>query len=307
MTTTISTEAFKEIFPDCPEPQARAIAVSSAFAEFGFTDVDAQCGYFGITGNETGGYTLNKTRESMMYAPSTAYRAFGTSRATRCITLCPLDDNGNYVRNDSGEAFANCIYANMIGNGNYQSGDGWRFRGGFDVQLTGRGNYDAIGSLMGINLVEADIDQMASDPDMNARVAACFIGPYAGLLPLLSTGSQDDFLAAANKVGYPPPGATDTRLMYWNRARTVLGVGGDTPLMPPKPPKSVPLPPTLAVGAYSSDVTVLQRLLLSTSTITVDGAFGQATRTAVINYQKAYGLYADGVVGPATWSKLLGV
>lgn len=306
MTTTITTAEFSEIFRDCPEPEARAAAVSAAFAEFGFTDVDAQCGYFGITGNETGGYTSNKTRENMMYSPSTAYRAFGTSRATRCVTLCPLNDAGAVVRSDRGEAFANCIYANMIGNGNYASGDGWRYRGGFDVQLTGRGNYHAVGALMGVDLEGGDIDTMASDPDMNARVAACFIGPYAGLIPLLSTGAQDDFLAAANKVGYPPPGATDTRLMYWNRARTVLGVDGGTPILPPKS-RSVPLPATISMDAYNSNVTVLQRLLLPTSTIAVDGAFGPATRAAVINYQKAYGLSADGVVGPATWASLLGV
>ena len=39
----------------------------------------------------------------------------------------------------------------------------------------------------------------------------------------------------------------------------------------------------------------------------VDGDFGLATQNAVIAYQAKKGLTADGIVGPATWGKLLGV
>lgn len=38
-----------------------------------------------------------------------------------------------------------------------------------------------------------------------------------------------------------------------------------------------------------------------------DGIFGQNTKNAVIAYQKAKGLGVDGIVGPKTWSKLLGL
>lgn len=39
---------------------------------------------------------------------------------------------------------------------------------------------------------------------------------------------------------------------------------------------------------------------------TVDGIFGSGTERAVIAFQKANGLQGDGVVGPATWGKILG-
>jgi len=41
------------------------------------------------------------------------------------------------------ELIANHTYANRVGNGNVESGDGWRFRGRGGIQLTFRDNYKA--------------------------------------------------------------------------------------------------------------------------------------------------------------------
>lgn len=51
-------------------------------------------------------------------------------------------------------------------------------------------------------------------------------------------------------------------------------------------------------NGISYAVTVLQRHL----GITADGIFGANTKTKLIEYQKAHGLSADGICGPATWS-----
>ena len=55
------------------------------------------------------------------------------------------------------------------------------------------------------------------------------------------------------------------------------------------------------------DVDYLQfmlKILGYTELGTVDGVFGQKTRSAVIRFQKANGLEADGIVGRLTWEKL---
>jgi putative chitinase len=46
-------------------------------------------------------------------------------------------------------AIANEVYANRMGNGTPQSGDGWRFRGNGAIQLTGRANHAEFGKSIG--------------------------------------------------------------------------------------------------------------------------------------------------------------
>lgn len=66
----------------------------------------------------------------------------------------------------------------------------------------------------------------------------------------------------------------------------------------------------LARGNKGKAVKALQLLLIgygySCGAAGADGDFGSATDSAVRKFQKANGLTADGVVGPATWAKLLG-
>ena len=69
--------------------------------------------------------------------------------------------------------------------------------------------------------------------------------------------------------------------------------------------------PRLANGSNGSSVKALQILLIgykySCGGAGADGKFGAATDAAVRRFQKAQGLTVDGIVGPATWAKLLGV
>ena len=69
--------------------------------------------------------------------------------------------------------------------------------------------------------------------------------------------------------------------------------------------------PRLVKGSKGDAVKALQILLIgykySCGAYGADGSFGAATDSAVRRFQKAMGLEADGIVGPATWNKLLGV
>ena len=52
------------------------------------------------------------------------------------------------------ERIANIVYANRMGNGPPESGDGWRFRGGGIFQLTGRWNQSQCAADLGVPLVQ---------------------------------------------------------------------------------------------------------------------------------------------------------
>jgi cell wall-associated NlpC family hydrolase len=73
--------------------------------------------------------------------------------------------------------------------------------------------------------------------------------------------------------------------------------------VPSRAPKA---DPTLQQGATGSAVVELQQLLTRAgySPGAADGHFGAMTKTAVMNFQRARGLTADGIVGPMTWAAL---
>ncbi|MBO6159070.1 MAG: peptidoglycan-binding protein, partial [Firmicutes bacterium] len=63
--------------------------------------------------------------------------------------------------------------------------------------------------------------------------------------------------------------------------------------------------PSVYYGSWGESVRTLQQLLNSRgASLETDGIFGQATDTAVRNFQSSNGLVADGIVGPLTWAKL---
>ncbi len=63
--------------------------------------------------------------------------------------------------------------------------------------------------------------------------------------------------------------------------------------------------PVLKKGADGPAVKRLQKALnAANQAVAVDGDFGNGTKRAVMAFQAAHGLEADGIVGPATWAAL---
>lgn len=56
---------------------------------------------------------------------------------------------------------ANRVYANRMGNGPEESGDGWKYRGRGAIQLTGKNNYKAFSEWMGKSIILENPDIVA--------------------------------------------------------------------------------------------------------------------------------------------------
>jgi predicted chitinase len=68
--------------------------------------------------------------------------------------------------------FANTFYGDRLGNKGGE--DGYNFRGRGNVQMTGKGNYEAVGKLMGIDLI-ANPDLVSSDGKIQWTSGAVFV------------------------------------------------------------------------------------------------------------------------------------
>jgi putative chitinase len=112
---------------------------------------------------------------------------------------------------------ANYVYAMRLGNGPPECNDGWNFRGGGIIQITGRTNYKAAARALDLplDLQPAKIEQ----PLIAARVAGWFWRSH-GLNELADTG---DFERITETINGPAKLGLAERIAFWEKAKTVLG------------------------------------------------------------------------------------
>ena len=83
------------------------------------------------------------------------------------------------------------------------------------------------------------------------------------------------------------------------------------PAPTPKPSGKIEGLPVVKSGSRGDAAKIVQGALIakgySCGSSGIDGVFGTASVAALKSYQKAQGITADGIVGPATWGKLLEV
>jgi len=95
--------------------------------------------------------------------------------ATRLMAVWPSRFPNIAVANqyaNNPEKIANYVYAGRLGNGDEESGDGWRYHGRGLIQLTGKDNYANCGSGLGVDLLSNP--NMLIDPKYAALSAGWF-------------------------------------------------------------------------------------------------------------------------------------
>jgi len=92
------------------------------------------------------------------------------------------------------EKIANKVYANRMGNGNEESGEGWKYRGRGFIQITGKINYFELS-------IDTDLDCL-KNPDLlleepNAMISALWFWNLKGLNAL---ADKNDIVSITKKI-----------------------------------------------------------------------------------------------------------
>ena len=240
--------------------------------------VERVAGFIAQCGHESGGFRV--LSENLNYSAKALNSIFPKyfRRAGR--------DANEYHRQP--EKIANVIYAGRMDNGDSASGDGWRFRGGGILQLTGRYNYTEFGKAVEKTPEEA-VDYVRTKA--GALDSACWFW---------DTNKINRYCDAQDIVGMTKRinGGTiglDDRKKHYIHALDVLGGDFEEP--------EIEYNQTIRQGSRGPLVSEVQEKL---DIDPADGIFGPGTAKIVKHWQSSNGLVADGIVGPKTLGKLLG-
>lgn len=141
--------------------------------------------FFAQVGHETGEFKLFS--ENLNYSAEGLQKIFGS--------YFPGDLEQSYKMQP--EKIANRVYANRMGNGPEESGDGWKYRGRGALQLTGKANYKAFSDFMKKQEIMDNPDLAATD---YAFESALFFFARNGLWLIASSVSDASILALTKKI-----------------------------------------------------------------------------------------------------------
>lgn len=159
--------------------------------KFGIDTVREVAALLAQAGHESSGFT--RLSEGLNYTtPERIKAVFGQGNAGRkrfpTVASC-----APYCRNP--EKLANYVYANRMGNGPPESGDGWRHRGFGPFQVTGKNNQTAFGQAVGIPL--AQVPEYLRTTNGGA-MSMCWFFKVNGLESLAETPGVTDETKAVN-------------------------------------------------------------------------------------------------------------
>ncbi len=127
----LTAEDLRTIAPRAPQEYLDAIvAAEDQFEAAGITTRLRMAHFLAQVMTETG--ALRRLDENMNYSAEGLLRTF----SRRVISPAKAQQLARQP-----EAIANWVYRNRLGNGDENSGDGWRYRGSGFIQLTGRANF----------------------------------------------------------------------------------------------------------------------------------------------------------------------
>jgi predicted chitinase len=184
----------------CPDANAAlwVPALISAFEKFDFSNSRRRAAAMGQFLVEAGP-ALNEITEDLYYTPERACQVWPALFPTPAAAEPYCGDQ---------RRFADFVYANVNGNGDAASGDGYRFRGRGLIQLTGRDEYAAFARAIGGTAEQA---AELCDTTDGAALSGCWYLASNDCLPL---ADQWDIDAITRRVNGDAMEAAGLRRQY---------------------------------------------------------------------------------------------
>lgn len=281
----ITLQQFSAMIPLNKDPEAWYEAAVPMFEKYDINTPNRIAGFMAQCAHESLDFT--KLVENLNYSEkalnSVFSRYFGKGKRNAKDYARNQPKIANYVYQDEFRSKRGAL-------GNTEPGDGWLFRGRGIKQLTGRNNYAAFGKTIGMSAEEA---AGYVETPKGAMESACWFWATNKLERHADAGDNVKLTKAINggTIGL------DDRNRRWNAALEILG-GAYTPPVKAEPKAATR---TLRRRMNGDDVAAMQKAI---GISPADGVFGVGTDAAVRAWQKANGLTADGIVGPATQAKM---
>ena len=143
----ITLQQLQQLIPKNPYVKQWHNALSQLLPDYEINTAERIAAFVAQCAHESGGFTALK--ENLNYKAATLRKIFPK--------YFPDDATAAHYASlpNKQEAIANKVYANRMGNGSEESGDGFRFCGRGLIQLTGRDNYSWFAASLSITVEEA--------------------------------------------------------------------------------------------------------------------------------------------------------
>jgi predicted chitinase len=191
----------------------------------GMSDATEQAMFLAQVAHESAGFT--RLHENLAYSAARLRSVFPKR--------FPTDTDAEAAVAGGQDAIAERLYGHRTQLGNTRDGDGARYRGRGYIQLTGRANYAAAGTALGLDLIEHP--ELAEVPEQAGRIAVWF---WMRDSKLRAAGQLGNVEAATRKVNGGLIGLDDRRARFahyleWLRSQQADNGRRTQRLVPPLP------------------------------------------------------------------------
>ena len=205
----ITKEQLKQLIPGNPYINEWHEALEQLLPDYEINTPQRIAAFIAQCAHESGGFRAIK--ENLNYKAATLRKIFPK--------YFPTDELAAAYANmpNKQEAIANRVYASRMGNGDEQSGDGYRYCGRGLIQLTGKNNYQAFADSIETTVEDAS-EYLATFE--GAAQSACWFWESNNLNRFADVGDIRGLTKAINGgfIGL------DDRIKHYNHALHVLGV-----------------------------------------------------------------------------------